>query len=1010
RKEGGYTRAAVYVGGDDALVLDTHGGYRIAPPARAAVPPHDALVHDASVTRAELPLRFGRGLVGLLVVEDDAGGALADDHLPFLRTVAAGLAATIQNARLLTRARREVQRAGVLRRVTHEMTRHLEPRVVLSEIVDRTRSLFDADKAGLWLLGDGQRPFQLAAQRGLSDAFLAHIAALNLESQTIGVRALRERRTYWMPNADRDPSIGTTRDAYAAEGIKTVCLAPLVGRDQPVGIIGLYHVHDRAWPDDEIALVQAFANQAAVAIENARLYGSVADQAARMRSIQDLSARLNRLTDVRSIAEAIVAEASTLADYNDIRVYAVDWDRRVCDAVAFTRDMLGDDLEATADRLRVEIGQGFTGWAAEHGEAVLANDALGDARGKQIEGTDAIDESLLAVPMLYEGRALGVIVLSQLGLNRFTPDDVQTMTIFAGYAAQAIANATAYERLADQSDQLARQLDSQRRLLDINERLLSTYDQEMVLELIADGLLSVVTYDNLSIFRADRVRRCLTPVLAREAYVEEVMRLVVPFGRGLMGWVVEHGEPVLANDALADPRAIQIPGTPPEPEAIIVVPLIAGDEVIGAMNVGRLGGEEVYFSLADFEIVKLFASQAATAMRNAEAHQAVSLQAETDALTGLANHGAFQRDLARLLAGTDGAGPPALLALLMMDLDRFKAYNDRLGHPAGDALLHAAATAIYAAARTEDRVYRYGGDEFALILPGASVAAAARVAERVRQAVGRLTSGDRGRVTLTVGIAAAPADARDRDGLLAAADAALYFGKQAGSNRVVRADEVPRDSLDLRGTLAQLARAALRGADDEAAVEHLVERAARLSGSQDERGASVRDALLAVARSLEGRDAAARGHGDRVGRLVLRLAEGLGLEGDEGRTLELAGRLHALEEAGVEELDAIPSLRDVGRLIRGYRAVMQSGGRRRRRAPRARGSQGAHLIAVADLYDELLTGSRGPRLDRRLALQRVREDSATFRGDVVDALADLVAGRPDRGRRRRSTDSATEVA
>ncbi len=247
---------------------------------------------------------------------------------------------------------------------------------------------------------------------------------------------------------------------------------PLVSHDRTVGVLGLYHARVHEWPEDELALAQAFANQAAVAISNARLYRSVAEQAARMQSIQDLSARLNRLTDVKSIADAIVAEASTLAEYHDIRIYTVDWASRTCDPVAYTRRLLGDgDFE---ERLKVDIGPGsFTGTVAETGEAMLINDALADDRGHTIDGTDDIEESMLVVPMLYEQRAVGVLALSKLGVNQFTDDDLQTMTIFAGYAAQAIANATAYERMEEQSAELARQLDSQRRLLEINERLLA---------------------------------------------------------------------------------------------------------------------------------------------------------------------------------------------------------------------------------------------------------------------------------------------------------------------------------------------------------------------------------------------------------------------------------------------------------------------------------------------------------------------------------------------------------
>jgi diguanylate cyclase (GGDEF)-like protein/excisionase family DNA binding protein len=1010
----GVDRVAVYLiheGSEAAPQLETHAGYRVAPPAilegnandeiepGQAGPPETSLPYGI-----RLPLRAGGELLGAIVLEDTPGGTLAGVRSSFLRIVASSVAADILNARSLARARREVTRARALRHVTQELTGKLDLNMVLDDIVDRTRSLFDAEKAGLWLLDDSDHPFRSAAARGLGDEFQARVRELTLSSQALGVRAAQERRTFVVRDADSRPGIGLMQDSYQHEGIKTACLVPLVSNDRAVGVIGLYHARDHEWPDDELALVQSFANQAAVAISNASLYREVADHAARMRSIQDLSSRLNRLTDVQAIADAIVAEASSLAAYHDIRIYTVNWETRNCEPIAFTDRLpgVGDFAEA----LRVEVGEGsFTGWVAEHGEPLLINDALNDPRGHTIEGTDDIEESMLVVPMVFEGRSVGVIALSKLGNNQFTNEDLQTMTIFAGYAAQAIANATTYERLELQSTELARQLQSQRRLLEINERLQSTLDRGDVLETIADGLRSVVHYDNLSIYRADYVEQVLIPVLAREAYADEVMRHKPPFGHGLMGWVVEHGEPVLVNDALTDGRAIQIPGTPTEPEAIVIVPLISEGVVTGAMNVGRLGGADVHFSETDFELVKLFAGQASIALRNAEEHQAVTTRADTDALTGLGNHGAFQRTLADVLGQPDVDGPakprgkrskPAPVALLMMDLDRFKTYNDRLGHPAGDALLHAVGTAIYGAARSEDRVYRYGGDEFALILHGVDAAGAASVGERVRQAVARLTAKDRAPVTITVGVAAFPADAGDKNGLIAAADTALYFGKQSGEDRVVRADEVPRDIHELRSTLDGLARAALRHPDEQGAVDSLIEEAAgRLSGVP-ETAETARDALLAVARSLDSRDAKTLGHGDRIGLLARRVAEQLGCTADEASSVELAARLHGLDVLGAEELEPIASLSEVGRIIRW----------RHLDGPFDEAPVGAQVVAVANAYDMLVIGEIGQRGGRRTALDRLRAEVGTrYREDVVEALASVVSVTPRVGRRRRREDA-----
>ncbi len=163
---------------------------------------------------------------------------------------------------------------------------------------------------------------------------------------------------------------------------------------------------------------------------------------------------------------------------------------------------------------------------------------------------------------------------------------------------------------------------------------------------------------------------------------------------------------------------------------MIVVPLLVNGEAIGTLNIGRMGEDEAHFTPNEFELTQLFAGQASIALQNAETHGAVQLRAEQDALTGLRNHGAFQRELGETL---EASGDDTPFAVLMMDLDAFKAFNDSRGHPAGDALLVEIARAMAGATRDGDRLYRYGGDEFAAILPGADRVAAHEVADRIRR-------------------------------------------------------------------------------------------------------------------------------------------------------------------------------------------------------------------------------------------------------------------------------------
>ncbi|MBI4610167.1 MAG: diguanylate cyclase [Candidatus Rokubacteria bacterium] len=165
----------------------------------------------------------------------------------------------------------------------------------------------------------------------------------------------------------------------------------------------------------------------------------------------------------------------------------------------------------------------------------------------------------------------------------------------------------------------------------------------------------------------------------------------------------------------------------------------------------------------------------------------VQAQARIDNLTGLATHGAFKDRIVRELPRAERYQRP--LSLLMADVDHFKHYNDSFGHPAGDRLLRLVGRMVASQVRQVDFGARYGGDEFAVILPETSKAAACVAAERLRVAVEmhpfpRSQSQPLGKVTVSVGVATFPDDATTHEKLLEAADRALYQAKADGRNLV----------------------------------------------------------------------------------------------------------------------------------------------------------------------------------------------------------------------------------
>jgi diguanylate cyclase (GGDEF)-like protein len=218
---------------------------------------------------------------------------------------------------------------------------------------------------------------------------------------------------------------------------------------------------------------------------------------------------------------------------------------------------------------------------------------------------------------------------------------------------------------------------------------------------------------------------------------------------------------------------------------VIVAPLRGPEGVSGVLTLERLGSQ-ARFNEEEFELIQLFAGHVSIALHNALAHRAVEIRAQTDALTNLKNHGALQHILSQAV----GRGLP--FSLLIVDLDDFKAFNDRRGHEAGNALLRAIARALEGSCREMDQVFRYGGDEFALVLPGTDERGALVVAEKVRHAIQVLSAPGSRRptgVTCSIGVASYPSDATDRAGLLLAADRACYVVKRDGRNRAATAAE-----------------------------------------------------------------------------------------------------------------------------------------------------------------------------------------------------------------------------
>src|SRR5262249_2982717 len=239
------------------------------------------------------------------------------------------------------------------------------------------------------------------------------------------------------------------------------------------------------------------------------------------------------------------------------------------------------------------------------------------------------------------------------------------------------------------------------------------------------------------------------------------------------------------TDDVASRLAYRCPVYPVETGTLACVPLVAPGETVGAAPLHWTRSREL--SLSTRLAITRVSEHSALSIANRRLLFALRGQANTDARTGLTNSRSFDETVQRRLAARAGSEKAAIL---MLDIDHFKDFNDRYGHPAGDEALRVVAHLMASSIREPDVAARYGGEEFAIYLAGAGPAEAAEVAERIRErtetTIIPLGPGLTGRLTVSIGYAVAPDDSDERVLLMKAADDALYRAKLARPNRVLR--------------------------------------------------------------------------------------------------------------------------------------------------------------------------------------------------------------------------------
>lgn len=644
-------------------------------------------------------------------------------------------------------------------------------------IVDETRRTLRVDSTTIRILNGDH--LEVAAWAGLDDDVARSLPAFRQDEGWPGEVIRTGRAIAW---SDVRAIGGRGFERYAGlYDFTGLLVAPLIHHGRVIGALSAVSQRARTWTGTDVAFISTLATHAAIALSNAELLEETERRAAQLEMLQAASARMSRAGTVEQVGRTVVEETRRIIDYHNARVYLIEPPDRVV-PIAFA-GAVGAYEQVDMALLHTRLGEGFTGWVAQRGEPLLVNDANSDSRGRTIPGTDEVDESMLVVPMRYDAVTIGVITLSKLGLNGFGPEDLRLLTILADQAATAVESA----RLLGRTQDLAQEL---RRLLDMSADLSTSLDPHQVAVLIAEHMARAMGVDECAISYWDRPGGRVEslgyfpsiPTDKMEPYFD-----VSHYPSTLR--VLERQEMILidADDPAADQQEVALLRAEGH-RALAMLPLVAKGQSIALAELFSMS--PIPWNAELLELVQSMANEAAMALENARLYEDARKLADRDPLTGFFNHRFFHERLGEEVVRTQRARHP--LSVLMLDLDDFKLVNDTFGHLFGDRVLTWTAELIRSTLRASDIPARYGGDEFAIVLPETGAEEARSAAERILEAFRdhAFVGEQRGPVPigLSIGVATYPTDGRYATDLIAAADRALYRVKREGGHDAAGAE------------------------------------------------------------------------------------------------------------------------------------------------------------------------------------------------------------------------------
>lgn len=470
-----------------------------------------------------------------------------------------------------------------------------------------------------------------------------------------------------------------------------------------------------------------------------------------------------------------------------------------------------------------------------------------------------LGEIAMFLPLINRGELVAILAVGGKRDGKiYNVEDLDLMESIARRVAASMEKEYLHERLEEQEREL--------RLINRLIRLItSSLNIQGIFEGFIHELKKLVDVDGASIalIEDDMLR-----FLALSAPPDSPWRVdgKVPIKGTAIEWVLSKKEMLYEPDLAAHKRFWpQTSHLSQGTRSIIYLPMIVKDDLTGCLVVASNRVDA--YNARQVKLLERLALQIAMPIENSRLYATAEQRARIDELTGLFNRRHFDEQFKAEVSRHSRYNQE--LSLLMLDLDSFKTYNDIFGHPSGDRLLKEIGEILNSSIRDGDQVFRYGGDEFAVLLPQTRSEAAFTVAERIRENVMNEMNSKETTVRISIGLACYPADGIMMDEIVTVADTALYYAKSTGGNRTCLPSNILSEEPAMSGGNVRV---------------------------------STLSTVYALASAVDAKDHYTYGHSQKVRTYAVMIAEAVGLKADAVSRISTAAVLHDIGKIGVPDM------------------------------------------------------------------------------------------------------------